>query len=121
MKPHPFCVSNSNFADLESRALPRTNFNAATEWAPRRMLTLEDEVGQVRPGYVKPGYIQPPVKFVHTETPDERAERLSQEKQAEINGEPYPLWMHAIVWGLVITGTVSLFALVVASLSATGN
>ena len=84
-----------------------------SEWMPRRMLTLEDEVGSIRPGYVKPAYVKPPVKFEHTETPDERAERLAVEFEKERDGDPYPLWIHALAWLVLIGFSLGCVAAVV--------
>jgi hypothetical protein len=83
---HSFQVSDSNLGELSARA---------GEWQSRRLLGIGDELGAVRPGYVKPAWIQPPV---HCETPDERTERLARRDEEQMDGDPYPLWIHAVAW-----------------------
>ncbi len=70
----------------------------------RQLLTLDDEVGHIRPG--KLPYIQPPVKYEHTETEDERLEREAVERENAEAGEPLPLWAHVLVWTVLSVFTV---------------
>jgi hypothetical protein len=78
-------VTNSNFAALEAKV-----------WQSRRMLTLEDEVGHIRPGYVKPAWVAPPVKFA-----DSRVSVAEQEDEG-IDGDPYHWSIHLLAWVAVL-------------------
>jgi hypothetical protein len=84
MKPHPFVMSNSNFAALEAKA------HEQNPWRSRRLQNLDDEVGRIRPGKV--------AVPTHTSTPAER----EFEAQGEGNA------IRGAVFAMAITATVGL-------------